>query len=326
MDAFPHDAPTALLELPKLAQAAGIARLFAKCENERPFGNFKILGGMRAGLNALAAAAGISVDSLLKTRPANLPRLIAASDGNHGLAVAAAASRAGTRATIFLPTHASPIRAHRIESQGGMVAWIRGTYDDAVAAAEARAASGDGILISDTTANSHDPIVQDVMAGYTRIANEIVAQMNPVGLTYIDKVFVQAGVGGLAAAMAEGLQPVMRAASILYTVEPETVACVAAALSNRRPTLIAGDLETEAEMLSCGLASALAVEILLLHHAQPVTVSETQLRNAVVELRKAGGPATTPSGAAGLAGLFATKMNATDSALIFVTEAALQAD
>lgn len=316
--------PTQLLDLPKLAERAGIARVLVKCENERPYGNFKILGGMRAGLNALAAAANLTVEALVKTRPKNLPRLLTASAGNHGLAVAVAAQRAGSNATIFLSEHANKLRARRIEELGADIVWVRGTYDDACAQAESLVKAGGGILISDTSAKPSNAIVQDVMAGYTQIADEIVAQLPAAGIRHVDRVFVQAGVGGLAAAMAEGLQPVMTPSSTFYAVEPESVACVAAALRAKRLVQISGEQQTQAEMLSCGVASAPALDILLHRHAQSVTVSEAQLKDAVEQLHKTGGPNTTPSGATGLAGLLATTMKPTDTALIFVTEASLE--
>jgi diaminopropionate ammonia-lyase len=56
-------------------------------------------------------------------------------------------------------------------------------------------------------------------------------------------------------------------------------------------------------MLSCGVASAPALEILRRHDARSILVDEPELQSAVSVLRAAGGPATTPSGAAGFAGL-----------------------
>ena len=66
---------------------------------------------------------------------------------------------------------------------------------------------------------------------------------------------------------------------------------------------ISGTLETSAEMLSCGLASASAIQILKRHNVHSILVNEPQLEAAVEVLRESGGPPTTPSGAAGLAGL-----------------------
>jgi diaminopropionate ammonia-lyase len=284
---LPKFDPTPLLDLPQLAQRANVGRVFVKDEGQRPLGNFKVLGGMVAGLNALA-----------RTDLAH-PRLITASDGNHGLAVAAAARAAGAEARIYLPGGVSPNRAARIEAEGGEVVWVEGTYDDAVDTAAAAAVRGEGILVPDTTSRSVDRVVDDVMSGYRRICVELHGQL-PEPPTHL---FVQAGVGGLAAAMAEGLEGRMAAPARLVVVEPASAPCVAAGLSAGRPVRIGGDLHSSAEMLACGLASTPALDILLRHRASSIAVDEGILQAATTTMLEAGGPSTTPSGAAGLAGL-----------------------
>ena len=289
---WPDSRPTRLIELPALARRANVGRVFVKAEGERPLGNFKALGGMVAGLRALTRAGGES-----------RPRLICASDGNHGLSVAAAARRAGTNASVYLPAHVSPRRAARIEAVGGEVVRISGTYDDAVQAAAGAAARGEGLLIPDTTPDPDDPVVQDVMAGYALLTHELIAQFRDEICERPTHAFVQAGVGGLAAAVADGLAAHLRAPGKVLIVEPESAACVSRALQAGHPVRIPGDLQTSAEMLSCGLASAAALKILQRHDVGSVLVSEHELQAAVDVLRDAHGPETTPSGAAGLAGL-----------------------
>lgn len=167
---------TPLKELPMLAAKAGVGRVFTKLEGERPLGNFKSLGGTLAGLRALVRATGARniLDLLARDRSrGRLPRLICASDGNHGLSVAAAARRAGGRATVFLPTGVDAFRAARIELMGGDVRRVDGTYDDAVDEARACAERGGGLLIPDTTQDRADPVVRDVMFGYSIITAEL---------------------------------------------------------------------------------------------------------------------------------------------------------
>jgi diaminopropionate ammonia-lyase len=325
--------PTTLLGLPALARQMRVGRVFVKNESERPLGNFKVLGGMVAGLRALARAAGATtVRDLIARRntASSLPRLITASDGNHGLSVAAAAYRAGGKASIYLPDCVSRLRAKRIEALGAEVVWIKGTYDEAVEAAAAAAARGDGLLIPDTSPDPDDVVVHDVMAGYRLMTRELASQFEGLQNGRPTHVFVQAGVGGLAAAVALGMWDVMLQPKRMLVVEPESVACVARALEAGSPVQLRGDLHTSAEMLACGLASASAVEILRQHDARAVVVSEEELKIAVETLREAGGPSTTPSGATGLAGLMhvaenhalrATHLLAQDSTvLLIVTE------
>jgi threonine dehydratase len=85
---------------------------------------------------------------------------------------------------------------------GGKVIRISGTYDAAVIAAREAAARGDGLLIPDTTQDMEDPVVADVMSGYSLITDELQSQLDRLPT----HVIVQAGVGGLAAAVAQGIK------------------------------------------------------------------------------------------------------------------------
>ena len=295
--------PTPLISLPSLAEQCGVAHVMVKLENERPLGNFKSLGGTIAGLKALAKSGGhIEINDLLANPSPDLPMLICASDGNHGLAVAAAAQRVGARATIFLHKNVPTKRAERIAALGATITWVDGTYDDAVIMADA-AANDDAILVSDTTDQLDDPIVDTVMQGYGLISREIREYLDTNGIDYPSHMFVQAGVGGLAAAMAEGLCPYMRRPGRIIVVEPQSAPCVQRALQAGAPELVSGTLDTQAEMLACGLASMPAIATLLRHQATPLLIDETMLQETPDILIRAGGPPTTPSGAAGLAGL-----------------------
>jgi diaminopropionate ammonia-lyase len=307
--------PTPLVDCPNLASRFGVARVLAKLESERPLGNFKSLGGMVAATRALrraAQAAGFAA----------LPPLICASDGNHGLAVAAGARAGGSHAIVYLHKDVDSARAGRIRDAGATVRWVSGTYDDAVVEAAAAAAAGHGILVPDTSSDPDDIPVREVMHGYRRIVDELIDQLPRMGASP-SHVYVQAGVGGLAAAIAEGSagfgNPRLR------IVEPGTAACVAHALATGRIERIAGDLETKAEMLSCGVASAAAVEVLRRHQPECVLVSEADLAEAVELIERDESIATTPSGAAGLAGLLhecdtGRSIAASSIVLLLVTE------
>jgi diaminopropionate ammonia-lyase len=302
---WPEYRPTPLLDLPRLATHCGVARVLLKHEGQRFLGSFKVLGGMYAGLRALVRVLGLHDIAALLARPRNgsgLPTLLCASDGNHGLAVAAAAELAGAPARIYLPRSVPPSRTRRIADKGAAIVCIPGTYDDAVEAAAQAAERGEGLLIADTSAEENDPVVADVLAGYGLMARELVAQLGALN-ERPTHLFVQAGVGGLAAALAEGLRGSMTADRRIVVVEPETAACVGAALKVGHPVRLPGDLITAAGMLSCGEASAPALKILLRHEAEAVAVTEATLAEAVDTLISCGGPTTTPSGAAGLAGL-----------------------
>lgn len=284
------DAPTPLVGLPDLATELGIAALLVKDESRRPLGSFKSLGGMRAALRALSAADGT-------------PSLVCASAGNHGLAVAAAARQAGAGARIFVSSGVSETRAARIRAQGAEVVSVEGTYDDAVRAAVAYAHTEHALLIADTSGDGDDPIVADVMDGYQVIASEVRSQLDAGGGPAPTHLFVQAGVGGLAAALASGLQDHLAAPRRVVVVEPGSANCVGRALAAGEVSPVPGSLATAATMLACAQASAPALAILRRHQVGAMAVDERALTTAPARLSARGGPATTPSGAAGLAGL-----------------------
>ncbi|MBL8828242.1 MAG: pyridoxal-phosphate dependent enzyme [Planctomycetaceae bacterium] len=305
---------TPLVMLPRLAERCHVARVFVKDESQRPLGSFKSLGGMYAGLCALSRAKAFpSIAALVQARLSReqLPRLMCASDGNHGLAVAAGAELAGGPARIYLHRQVPQSRAKRIADRGAEIVWIDGTYDDAVDEAARAAERGEGLLIADTAADAHDPVVADVMAGYELMADEIVTQLAESGEQHPTHLFVQAGVGGLAAALARGLNRSHTARCRIVVVEPREVACVGLALQLGHIERMSGELHTAAEMLSCGEASAPALAILQQQLSEAIAVDEPALHAAVHELPHYGGPATTPSGATGLAGFLACAMDET---------------
>lgn len=301
----PAHAPTPLKLLPQLAHALGVGTVLAKEEGARPLNSFKALGGVYAALRVLSRTTGLPVAALLNPtgRRGALPQLVCASDGNHGLAVAAAARLAGTQALVFLPANASAARLSRIAAQGARIELMAGTYDDAVRAAVMVARDGSALLVADTSSDPTDPVVLDVMAGYGVIADEIRMELAAAGYDPPTHLFVQAGVGGLAAAMASGLHEAMAAPARIVVVEPMGAACVAAALGAGHPVPVPGQLETAAEMLSCGIASASVLALLNRNGVAAMSVPEAGLLSAPAILRGCGGPATTPSGSAGLAGL-----------------------
>ncbi|MEH6422259.1 pyridoxal-phosphate dependent enzyme [Pseudomonas sp. CGJS7] len=299
---WPDYRPTDLLDLPELARRCGVRRVLAKAENQRALGSFKSLGGMYAGLRALSRRTGAASLAQLRAACAAAPsplRLLCASDGNHGLAVAAAARQAGVAALIFLPAAVPEARAARIRALDAQVVRVAGDYEDAVLQAEAAAARGEGLLIADTGSDADDPVIADVLAGYGLLARELRAQCAQPP----SHVYVQAGVGVLAAALAEGLHDWLRAPARLTVVEPERAACVGHGLQVGLAQRIDGDLDTVAGMLSCGQAASVALASLLRRGATAMSVDEAQLIQAPGVVSASGGPETTPSGAAGVAGL-----------------------
>ena len=302
--------PTPLLEVPGFARIAGVARVLIKMESERWLGSFKSLGGAFAALRLIADRTGYSVEDILSGRALPVrPRIVCASAGNHGLAVAAMGKIVGADTTIYLHCKANPIRAKRILDTGARIEWVEGTFDDAAAAAVRAASSEGGILVPDTSDEPESRAVSYVMEGYSVIPVELAQQFAERDL-FPSHLFVQAGVGGLAAALAVGMRHADRPPKLIV-VEPVSAACVGHALLSGGIEPVPGDLTTSAEMLACGLASAPAVKALKSYCALAMTASENHLVYARECFRNNLQVATTASGATGLAGLMATAADPT---------------
>src|SRR4051794_23316117 len=153
-----------------LASDAGV-NLFFKLENLQQTGSFKLRGAS---------------NKILSLSPAEAARgVIAASNGNHGLGVAAAAQRAGIAAEVYVSNHVSPSKARRIQEYGAHIKRIGNDPLDAELAARAAASEQNKVFISPY--NDFE-----VMAGQGTIAFELLRQLPPM-----DAVFLAVGGGGL---------------------------------------------------------------------------------------------------------------------------------
>src|SRR5690606_34870060 len=121
-----------------------------------------------------------------------------ATDGNHGRSVAAGARFTGCRAVIFVHEGVAAERADAIAACGAEIRRVPGVYADAVAAAAREAGARGWILVADTASPGYERIPQLVAQGYTVMVREALAAL-PRPPTH---AFVQAGVGGLASAVA----------------------------------------------------------------------------------------------------------------------------
>ena len=184
--------PTPLYALPALAKRLGVGEIRVKDESQRfGFGAFKALGGVFAVHEYVTAHRGEAPAGLVFTT---------ASSGNHGRAVVLGAQSVGASCTIFLPKFTSAEKEAAIRARGAEVIRVDGDYEAAVAQCRLEAEEKGWIIVSDTSWEGYEQTPRDVMRGYTQLADEIVRQWK-AGPTH---VFVQAGVGGLAAAQALG--------------------------------------------------------------------------------------------------------------------------
>ncbi len=179
-----------LWDLPATAHRLGVSSVACKDESNRfELGSFKALGG--------AYAAGLALRRAQSRQAA--PTLCCATDGNHGRSVAFGARRHGCRCVVFVHEHALESKVAVMRSLGAEVIRIAGNYDDSVRHARRMAAQNGWILISDTSDEVSDPVAAEVMQGYGVMILEALDQFNGRLPTH---VFVQAGVGGIAAVAA----------------------------------------------------------------------------------------------------------------------------
>lgn len=312
---LPHYALTPLVSLPIIGRELGIAHLLLKYEGSRlGLPAFKMLGASYATVRVLSRRLGleengIPVTSLEILGPAAQKQeltLYAATDGNHGRAVAKMARYLGIKARIFVPSMLDQEAKSKIASEGAEVVVVDGDYDFSVLrtkeAAE-RHVDGKGVLISDTALDVHDETAKFIVDGYQTMFDEIEDQVPRVsGEAPITHVLTPVGVGSLAQAVVThfGRRPASQAPSII-TVEPETAACLKRSLEEGEMTSLNAE-ETICSGMCCGTLSATAWPLLKDAVAMAVVVGDAEVHEAVSQLSQhevyAG-----PCGAATLAGL-----------------------
>jgi diaminopropionate ammonia-lyase len=297
------------------ATGAGGANLFYKDESSRfGLGSFKALGGAYAVLNQVAQMVGPTLEqgfeafgsSAWRARARDLT-FVCATDGNHGLAVAAGARAAGAKAVIFVNSDVDQRRREAIAAAGAEVRIAAGHYDESVRAAAVASRLEGWRLIADTSDENSIGAAPLVMQGYTVMIAEAVRQAAnsvavPRDVCPFTHVFLQAGVGGLAAAASAWFAQIYGSERPwLVVVEPASSDCLFQSHLHDRISPSSGDLSGSLVMLACRTPSSLAWRILRWTADAFMTVDELQAR-AAARLARAEEIATTTSGACGLAG------------------------
>ncbi|HEX3497954.1 MAG TPA: diaminopropionate ammonia-lyase [Stellaceae bacterium] len=319
---WPDYAPTPFLALDRTASALGIERLFYKDEAPR-FGlnSFKALGGAYAVFRLLAdkiAAAGegpVTAAALAEGRWRHLTEsmtVTCATDGNHGRSVAWGARLFHCRCVIFIHATVSEGRAAAIAAYDAEIVRLQGGYDESVHRAASVAAAKGWTVISDTAYAGYSAIPRQIMQGYGVVAEEIFAQLP--GQAPPTHVFLQAGVGGMAASIsARFWQHFAAARPRLIVVEPDRAACLYESARAGKPVVLTGDLDTVMAGLSCGEVSALAWPVLAAGAEDFMIVGDDLAIDTVRFLADgAGGDAPLVAGETGVAGLAGLRAAAAD--------------
>jgi diaminopropionate ammonia-lyase len=258
--------------LPGLAARAGFGGLYYKDESGRfGLGSFKGLGGAYAVYRCIAARLAARTDAGLITA-ADLVAgkyrdltsgitVCCATDGNHGRAVAWAAQSFGCASAVYIHEKVSEGRAAALARYGARVVRTAGNYDDSVRRAAADAVANGWIVVSDTSYHDYTVIPRDVMHGYTVMADEVIKALTPKVLP--THIFVQGGVGGLAAAVcARFWWEFEERRPCFVVVEPERAAALYESAKAGERVTLRGNIDTVMACLSCGETSWLAWQVL----------------------------------------------------------------
>jgi diaminopropionate ammonia-lyase len=285
LERCPEAGPTPLVAL---GAFAGTGAVFVKDERARMrLGSFKALGA--AYVIACEAAAG----------RAEGQTFVCASAGNHGLSVAAGAQAFKAKAVIYLSRTVPEAFAERLRARGAEVRRVDGSYEESMAAAS-KAAEEEGFkLLSDSSWHGYVDYPHRLMEGYLVMAAEA-AEAMPAPPTHI---FLQAGVGGLAAACAAYFRKVWGDAPQIIVVEPDAAPALKDCITAGKFVAATGP-ESCMGRLDCKEASLIALNGLARDASAFMTISEAQSIAALPLLQEVG-LETTPSGGAGMAGLLA---------------------
>lgn len=311
--ALPGYQPTPLVALSALAQARGVAALHVKDEGRRfHLTSFKALGGAYAVVSMVLAEAGkrlgrtIEPDEIASGSIRAVARdltFCCATDGNHGRSVAWGAQLAGATCGIFIHAGVSAGREAAMAALGAVMTRIDGSYDDSVALAAREADKNGWIVVSDTAWPGYEDIPLTVMQGYTVMAGEALDALAEAPT----HIFVQAGVGGMAASVAAYARCRFGPARPkIVVVEPARAACLYESACQDRLVTIPHSRPTVMAMLECATPSPLGWEVLRHLADGYVTLDENE---AIDAMRLLAGPAADDpavvageSGGTGLAG------------------------
>ncbi|MBC2704408.1 diaminopropionate ammonia-lyase [Desulfobacula sp.] len=266
---LPNYKPTPLIRLSSLADKLGIDRLFVKDESHRfDLNAFKVLGASYAIAKVLGNKLNLSDDELTFERIVSEKfkfqkiTFATATDGNHGRAVAWTAEKFGCKAVVYLPEGSSLARLNAIKQFGAEASIINQNYDDTVLYAEKMAKDNGWILLQDTSWAGYEKVPTYIMQGYFTLITECLYQEQEIWPTH---VFLQAGVGSLAAAILACLCSFTdKTTPVFVVVEPQGAPCLykSIKLCDGKPFKVKGDLPTIMAGLACGEPSHIGLRIL----------------------------------------------------------------
>jgi len=309
---LPGYVETPLVNAPEIAEALGVGKVWVKDESDRlGLPAFKMLGASWAVYKALEQRlpGGESfgdwrtVEELKeKLEPLRPLDLVAATDGNHGRALARVAGLLELGARIFVPEEMVAARREAIAGEGAEVVVVEGTYDEAVERS-AEEAGERSLVVSDMSWPGYERIPSLVIEGYSTMLWEIDDELERRGEAGPHLVVVQVGVGAFAAAVTRHFRVPQRSRHPkLLSVEPSGAACLLESVAAGRIVSVPGPHDSIMAGLNCGRPSLVAWPTVSRGIDVLVAVDDEPAREAM-RLTAASGIVSGETGAAGLGGL-----------------------
>ena len=279
-------APTPLLLLDKLSTELKLKRIFYKDESKRfHLKSFKALGGSYA------------VEKIAKGNKEIV--ISTATAGNHGRSVAWGSKKLGLKCKIFISEYVSETRSEAMRNFGADVIRVKGNYEDSLNECIKQSNQNNWQIVQDVAWKNYMLVPKLTMAGYSVMMKEISEQINNQKVSHI---ILQAGVGGMAAAMVAGLARYLNHVPQIIIVEPDSAACVLASINTGKIEKISIEKESIMGGMSCGEVSLVPWQILKKSVNYCVTVSDDYISKTIKYLANCelsyekiiGGECSTP--------------------------------
>ena len=277
--------PTPLIKLNKLNKNLKLKNIFYKDESKRfHLKSFKALGGAYAVEDISKGKKNIVISS--------------ATAGNHGRSVAWGAQRLGLDCRIFVSQYVSETRVKEIEKFGATVTRVKGDYESSLNECIRQTKKNKWHIVQDVSNKNYKYVPQLTMAGYSIMIKEISKQTNQ----YITHVFLQAGVGGMAAGSVAGIARYFKRIPKIIVVEPKEAACVLKSIEAKKMKKIKIKKESIMGGMSCNEMSLVPWNILNKSTNHCITIDDSKVSNTVAMLAKSkfsnkkitGGECATP--------------------------------
>ena len=250
--------PTPLISLNKLSTRLKLNKIFYKDESKRfHLKSFKALGGAYAVEKITKGNKNITIST--------------ATAGNHGRSVAWGSQKLGLKCKIFISDYVSENRAEVMRGFGADVIRVKGNYEDSLNECVKQSKKSNWQIVQDVAWKDYMLVPKLTMAGYSVMMKEISDQINDLKISH---VILQAGVGGMAAAMVAGIAKYFNHIPQIIIVEPESAACVLESIKTEKIEKISIKKESLMGGMSCGEVSLVPWQILKNSVNHCVTVSD----------------------------------------------------